>query len=122
MATTIVHYSPAQNITVKAQTPVKAGTFVQIAATLDGRNPVVKTAAAKSRAFGVPATDAAKDAHVMIYRSGHIVDVASTGSITAGSPVAVGANGKAAQAGEADPVVGVAVSTAASDVVTVALA
>lgn len=79
MATTSIHYTPAQNPTVKAQADIKAGTFVQIAAGIDGRNPVVKPGTAGAVAFGVPAQDTAKDHHVMVYRAGHIVDVAEIG-------------------------------------------
>lgn len=118
---TFVHYSPAQNPTVKAQADLKAGTFVQIAGDIDGRNPVVKPAAANANVFGVPATDVAKDGHVMVYRAGHIVEVESTGAIAAGDLVAAGASGKAVKAGESAPVVGTAVSAAVDNRVIVAL-
>lgn len=121
MATTTIHYTPAQNPTVKAQADIKAGTFVQIAAGIDGRNPVVKPGTAGAVAFGVPAQDTAKDHHVMVYRAGHIVDVAATGSIAAGDPVAVGANGSAVKAADSAAVAGIAVSAAVGNVVTVAL-
>lgn len=88
MATTIVHYTPAQNVTVKAASDLKAGTFDEIAGDVDGRNPVVKTATANATAFGVPAKDTKKGSHV-IYRSGHIVEVAAQGAIAEGSAVKV---------------------------------
>lgn len=118
---TFVHYSPAQNPTVKAQAEVKAGTFVEIAGDVDGRNPVVKPATAKAQVFGVPATDTKADDYVMVYRAGHIVELEASGSIAAGDAVASAASGKAAKADEGDPVVGVAVSAAAKNRVIVAL-
>ena len=121
MTTTTVHYTPAQNPTVKAQADIKAGTFVQIAANIDGRNPVVKPGTAGSVAFGVPAKDTAKDGYVMAYRAGHIVDVTASGAIAAGDLVAVGTNGSAVKAADSAAVAGQAVSAAANNVVTVAL-
>lgn len=118
---TVVHYSPAQNPTVKAQADLKAGTFVQIAGDIDGRNPVVKPASANAEVFGVPATDVAKDGYVMVYRAGHIVEVEASGAIAAGDLVAAAASGKAAKAGEAAPAVGIAVSAAVNNRVIVAL-
>lgn len=122
MATTMVHYQPAQNVTCKAQGSIAAGTFVEIAAPIDGRNPVVKTAAAGKPVFGVVAHDVKENDHVMVYRSGHILDVASTGSITAGDEIAAGANGKAAKATESTKVVGLALTASGkTNTVTVAL-
>lgn len=121
MATTFVHYTPAQNVTAKAAADVEAGTFVRIAGPVDGRNPVIEVAAAGDSVFGVPAHDCAAGEHVMVYRSGHIVDVKASGSITAGAPVAVGANGRAAALGETGVAVGLAVSASANGTVQVAL-
>lgn len=121
MATTTVHYTPAQNPTVKASGALEAGTFVTIAGDVDGRNPVVKTGTAGAVAFGVPAHDVADGGYVMVYRSGHIVEVQASGSITAGSQVAVGANGRAAALGETGVGAGVAVSASANGTVQVAL-
>lgn len=121
MAKTTVHYTPAQNVTAKVSAAVTAGQFVEIAANVDGRNPVVKPAGAGKPVFGVPAHDAKKDQHVMIYRAGHIVDVAATGAIAAGDLVAAGANGTAAKAADPATAVGVAVSAAAGGFVQVAL-
>lgn len=118
---TVVHYTPAQNPTVKAQAAIKAGTFVQVAGNIDGRNPVVKPAAAKAQVFGVPAVDTEQGEYVMVYRAGHIVEVEANGAIAAGDAVAAAASGKAAKAGETDPVVGIAVSAAANNRVIVAL-
>ncbi|GAB3946763.1 capsid cement protein [Corynebacterium tapiri] len=121
MAVTHVSYTPAQNVTVKAQGALSASTFVTISADVSGRNPVVKTAAAGNMAFGVPAHDVADGGHVMVYRSGHIVTVAATGSLTAGDIVAAGSNGKAVKLTEGTAPAGVAVSTAADGFVQVAL-
>ncbi|WP_257160399.1 capsid cement protein [Corynebacterium cystitidis] len=121
MATTIVHYTPAQNVTAKADSDLKAGTFVEIAGDVDGRNPVVKTATANATAFGVPAKDTKKGSHVMVYRSGHIVEVAAQGAIKEGSAVKVAASGKASTTGDG-PTAGIAVSAAEGGVVQVALA
>ncbi|CAB0685489.1 hypothetical protein FRC0104_02349 [Corynebacterium diphtheriae] len=122
MATTMVHYQPAQNVTCKAQGVLTAGTFVEIAETMDGRNPVVKTATAGKPVFGVVAHDVEAKGHVMVYRSGHILDVASTGSIAAGDEIAAGANGKATKAIESAKPVGIALTASSrANIVTVAL-
>ena len=118
---TVVHYSPAQNPTVKAHADVKAGSFVEIAADIDGRNPVVKPAVAGANVFGVPAQDTSRGGYVMVYRAGHIVEVEATGAINAGDPIAAGANGKAVKATDSAVVVAVAVSKAANARVIVAL-
>lgn len=121
MAKTIVHYTPAQNPTVKASGALVAGTFVAIAGNVDGRNPVAKTAAAGAVAFGVPAHDVADGGYVMVYRSGHIVEVAASGSVAAGDVVAVAASGKAIKGDGTAPAAGVAVSASANGTVQVAL-
>lgn len=121
MAATKVHYSPAQNVTAKAAGALSAGTFVSIAADVDGRNPVVKTSVVGDLAFGVPAHDVADAGHVMVYRAGHIVTVQASGTIAAGDQVAVAAGGKAAKLGLDGVPVGVAVSAAVDGVVQVAL-
>ena len=121
MASTFVHYTPAQNPTVKAAEAISAGSFVQVSANIDGRNPVVKAATAGSTPFGVVAHDVAKDGHVMVYRAGHIVDVAASGAIAAGDVIEAAAAGKAAKGAGTNPVIGLAVSAAANGTVTVAL-
>lgn len=121
MALTHVSYTPAQNVTVKAQGALSASTFVTISGDISGRNPLVKTAAAGNKAFGVPAHDVVDGGHVMVYRCGHIVTVKATGSLTAGDVVAVGANGKAVKLTESAIPAGVAVSTATDGFVQVAL-
>ena len=121
MATTSFHYSPAQNVTVKAQTDIEGGSFVEIADTLDGRNPVVKPATAGATVFGVVARDVKKNGYVMAYRAGHIVDVQATGSIAAGALVAAAKDGKATTAADSAQVAGVAVSAVVGGVVAVAL-
>lgn len=121
MAKTTVHYTPAQNVTVKASGALAGGTFIQIAANVDGRNPVAKTATAGALAFGVPAHDVDDGGHVMVYRAGHIVDVQASGAIAAGDAVQAAASGKAIKGDGTAPTVGVAVSAAADGFVQVAL-
>lgn len=122
MATTFVHYLPAQNVTCKAQADIKAGLFVEVAAGIDGRTPVVKPATAGAAAFGVIAHDVEKDGYAMVYRQGHILDVQATGSINPGDEVACGAGGKAAKASEsAKPVGQVLAKSVDGATVTVAL-
>lgn len=118
---TVVHYTPAQNPTVKAAADLTAGTFVEIAGDIDGRNPLVKPATAGAVVFGVAANDVVKDGHVMVYRAGHIVEVAANGAIAAGDAVSAAAAGKAAKAGETGAVAGQAVSKAVNNRVIVAL-
>lgn len=121
MASTIVHYTPAQNLTVKAAEAISAGSFVEISGKIDGRNPVVKPATAGSVPFGVVAHDVAKDAYAMVYRAGHIVDVVASGSIAVGDLVEAAASGKAVKSGGSAPVVGIAVAASAHGSVSVAL-
>ena len=121
MRTTFVHYTPAQNVTCKVAAAVEAGQLVEISAGVDGRNPVVKPAAAGKPAFGVAAHEQKKDGYVMVYRAGHILDIQATGSIAAGDLVACGASGKAVKAADSAAVIGQAVTAAAANFVTVAL-
>lgn len=120
MNATVVHYSPAQQVTCEVTSDIEAGKLVEIAATLKGRNPVVKPATAGAKAFGVVAHSATSGGVVTVYRSGHIVDLVATGSIAAGDEVACGAGGKVVKATESNPRVGLALSTGGATV-TVAL-
>lgn len=119
---TKVHYEPAQAVTGKTKADVKAGTFVSIAGNIEGRNPLIETSKAGDRPFGVVAHDCKAAEHVAVYRGGFVLELVATGSIAAGEPVAVGANGSAVKATEAAVVVGVAAATAASGTVIVSLA
>ena len=119
---TKVHYEPAQAVTGKTNADVKAGTFVSIAGNINGRNPLIATSKAGDRPFGVVAHDCKATEHVTVYRGGFILELVATGSVAAGDPVAVGANGSAVKAAEAAVVVGVAASAAANGTVIVSLA
>ncbi|MCQ9353530.1 DUF2190 family protein [Corynebacterium sp. 153RC1] len=79
---------------MKAAEAISAGSFVEISGKTDGLNPVVKPAPAGSAPFGIVAHNVAKDAHVMVYRAGHIVDDVASGSIAAGDLVKEVVSGK----------------------------
>ncbi|ALA67563.1 DUF2190 family protein [Corynebacterium lactis] len=119
MASTPMHFTPATNVTGKAQGAITQGTFVMIAADMDGRNPVVKTATADAVAFGVAAHDAKEGEYVTIYRLG-IYELAANGMITAGDKISTHSAGQAKRASEG-PVVGTALTKASGGTVTVAL-
>ncbi|OHQ78518.1 hypothetical protein HMPREF2708_10535 [Corynebacterium sp. HMSC073H12] len=119
MASTPMHFTPATNITGKAQGDIAQGTFVVIAADMEGRNPVVKAATADADAFGVAAHDAKDGEHFTIYRLG-IYELVASGAIAAGDKISTAAGGKAKKATDG-PVAGVAVTKAANGTVTVAL-
>ncbi|AKK04590.1 hypothetical protein CMUST_01205 [Corynebacterium mustelae] len=121
MEVTKVHYNPADQITVKAKKKLSAGTFVVAHSEgMSGRTPVVDVAGADAYPLGVVAHDCEAGDHVTIYRAGHVVDVLATGSIAAGAKVSTAASGKVSTASNG-PVVGIAVSAAASGKVTIAL-
>lgn len=122
MAIAKVHYNPAEAITAKCKADVKAGTFVEIAGPVAGRNPLVQPAKAEAQALGVAATDGTKDGHVTVLRIGHVVDVVAAAKVDAGDKISADADGKAKKTASG-PVLGVAISNAAKedDTVTVAL-
>lgn len=119
MVSTPMHFTPATNVTGKAHDAISQGTFVEVAAAMDGRNPVVKAATADATAFGVAAHDAKKGDYVTIYRLG-VYDMVATGAIAVGDKISTAAGGKAKKA-EAGPVVGIALTAATGSTVTVAL-
>lgn len=89
-------------------------TSVNLPSTYDGGNIQVATCAAKKRAEGVFAYDAAEAVTVPIKRgSGKVLPVVAGGAITAGEEVEVGAEGKAVKLASGIAV-GKAYTTAAS--------
>lgn len=119
---TKVHYNPAAQVTAKAKSAIKAGTFVKIGGEMSGRNPLVEPATADATVLGVAAHDAAADSYVTVYRAGHILEVTSGAAIAAGDQLSAAAAGKAIKA-VAGPVVAIALdkATAADQSITIAL-
>ncbi|QGU03106.1 hypothetical protein CKALI_11310 [Corynebacterium kalinowskii] len=121
MNITKVHYNPADQVTIKAAADLVAGQFVVITGEMDGRNPVAGVADAGVVPFGVAAHDCPAGEHVMVYRSGHIVDVTASAAINAGANVSTASGGKAVTAATG-PVAGIALTKGtAGNPVTVAL-
>lgn len=105
-------FNPGTDITVVATTTVVGKTFAAISGPRSQNMLSVTTAKPGTPAVGVFKYDAAADNMVGIARgSSRIVTVTADGPITAGSPVEVGAGGKAKTA-DAGTVVGYAVDTA----------
>ncbi|MDO4928957.1 MAG: DUF2190 family protein [Corynebacterium sp.] len=119
MASTPIEYTPAFNVTVKANEALAAGTLVAISGEAVDRCPVVAKAAAGKPVFGVVAQDAAKDAFVTVYRAG-VYEILAENGVTAGDAVEVAA-GKAKKSAGTNPVIGIAVSKTAAGRALVAL-
>lgn len=127
-----VLFDEADEVTCKTTGAVTAGHFVAVSADMEaqpalvvatplvgGNNIKVAHCAAGARAFGVALTDIASGDPGTIKRTG-IVQVVSSGTITAGAEVEVTTAG-VALAFSSGIKVGLAVSTAAGNLVYVAL-
>ena len=91
-------FRPGADITCLTTGAVTGCTFVDISATRDTTEGLIKvaTATAAGLSFGVAAYDAASGARVPVVRGkGSIVPVLCGGAITAGAEVEVGSGGKA---------------------------
>jgi hypothetical protein len=108
-------YDPGQDITCVVTAPVTQRTFVAISPDRDAHsgNVSVAPATAGSRAFGVAAWSTPAATHVRVSRGG-VLKVTAGGNITAGDPIAVGANGTAVTAAGSAVVVGQAIASALS--------
>jgi hypothetical protein len=111
--TTPYVYAPGQDITCVVTAPVTNRTFVTVSADRDANsgNVSVAPAAAGSRPFGVAAWNSAAATLVRVSRGG-VLKVTAGGNITAGDPIAVGANGTAVTAAGSAVVVGQAIASA----------
>ena len=106
-------FNPGTDLTVVATTAVVGKTFAAISGPRSQNMLSVTTAKPGAPAAGVFKYDADADDMVGIARgSSRIVTVTADGPITAGSPVEVGAGGKAKTA-DTGSIVGWAVDTAA---------
>ena len=106
-------FNPGSDLTVIATTAVVGKTFAAISGPRSNNMLSVTTAEAGAPTIGVIKYDAAADEMVGIARgSSRIVTVTADGPIAAGSPVEVGAGGKAKTA-DTGSIVGWAVDTAA---------
>jgi hypothetical protein len=114
-------YFPADRLPCTTSAAVTKGQLLAVS----GVNTVAPTSAGTGAWVGVAATDAASGAQVMVYTEGvHIL--AASGAITAGATVIGAAAGAVADQGtpsaaNAVQVIGVALNTAASNLVTVLL-
>ncbi|WNO25829.1 capsid decoration protein [Arthrobacter phage Altadena] len=91
-------FSDSSAITCKAKGALTGKTFVKLAAGSTDQEPVVETAGAGDRPYGVAAWDVADGEHVTIVRRG-VVTVTSGAALTVPAAIAVGANGKAVVVG-----------------------
>lgn len=119
MNTTRVHYAPGADIPCKAAGALKAGTFVKVSKTIEGRNPVVAPATAGSTPLGVVAHDAAEGDIVTVHTGG-VIEINGAG-IAAGDLVAAGTSGAAAKASDSAAAVGIALTGVADGAVVVKL-
>lgn len=105
---------PGQALVATASAAITAGQIVEVS----GNDTVAPAGAASAKWLGVAAFDAKAGDRVTVHAGGTQAPIAA-GSVTAGALVAVAADGKVATATEAvedtpaDPVVGVALTSAA---------
>ena len=119
MAIYAPNYFPADSLTFTAGATITAGQLVYISAA----NTVSPTSAATAAWVGVAAHDAASGALVAVYTEG-VHTLAASGAIAAGATVIPAASGAVADqstpsAANDIQVVGIALSAAASSLVTV---
>lgn len=101
MGNVIHHHRPAKDITCRADSAIVAGTFVVLAgAEVDGL-PLVRTAGAGARPYGVAISDQARGENVLVTRGGTLPILAG-GSITAGDDLSSDASGRAVRATAVD--------------------
>lgn len=114
------NYFPAERLTFTAGAAITGGQLVYISAA----NTVSPTSAATGAWVGVAAHDAANTALVAVYAVG-VHTLAASGAIAAGANVIAAAAGAvatiASDASDGQNIVGVALSAAASNLVTVLL-
>lgn len=96
-------FSDSSAITAKASGAIVGKTFVKLVAGSKDQEPLVATAGAGDRPYGVAAWDAASGEHLTIVRKG-VVTVTAGAALTVPTAVAVGANGKAVVVGAAPAV------------------
>lgn len=97
------YFSDSSAITCKAKGALTGKTFVKLAAGSTAQAPVVETAGAGDRPYGVAAWDVADGESVTIVRRG-VVSVTAGAALTVPAAVAVGANGRAVVVGAAPAV------------------
>ncbi|UTN92924.1 scaffolding protein [Gordonia phage Finkle] len=107
-------FLPGQAVTHHAKAAVTGGQLVSITG-----NREVSPAAAKSRAYGVAAFDAAIGDPVTVHTGG-VHKVTASGAIAAGDQVEAAANGAAAKLTDGAPI-GIALEAAASGSVLIDL-
>lgn len=113
MAEYLPTYKPGQAVTLKASAAITGGQLVAIS----GSGTVAPAAAGATAWLGVAAFDAAANDNVTVYCGG-VQNIAASANITAGAVVSAAAGGKVATAGAtpaAAEVVGIALTTAATD-------
>lgn len=99
-------FSSSDAVTATASAPIKGKTFVKLVAGSKEQVPMIATAGAGDRVYGVAGWDVAKDESVTVFRTG-ILSVTAGASLTVPSAITVGANGKAVAAnGTTDAVLG----------------
>lgn len=100
------YLEPGDNYTgVVVTAPIIGKTFVAIGAAGLGNHPNLKTAAVGATADGVAFCDAAIGTDLYVCAAG-VISVTALGAIPGGSPIAVGAGGKAVVAAGAAVIVG----------------
>jgi hypothetical protein len=97
------YFSDSSAITCKASGAITGKTFVKLVAGSKDQAPVVATAGAGDRPYGVAAWDAASGESFTVVRKG-VVSVTAGAALTVPTAVAVGANGKAVVVGAAPAV------------------
>lgn len=117
---TRIMYKPGQDITGHAATVITAGHLVTCKTARTNGNITVTHTVAGDHPLGVAGHDTAAGKLAHIYRGG-IAAIATTGTITAGTPVTTAADGTIAAADTGELVVGLAVDTTTDGATLVAL-
>lgn len=111
MAAYLPIYKPGQAITLKASAAITGRQVVAVS----GSGTVAPAGANSTAVVGVAAFDVATNDNVTIYAGG-VQECTAASAVTAGDLIAAAAGGKVAKAATADrTVIGVALTTAATD-------
>ncbi|MEU3452168.1 capsid cement protein [Micromonospora sp. NPDC006766] len=103
-------FLPGKAITMTASAAVTGGQAVEVT----GNMQVGPGAAASAKIIGHAGYDAPSGGEVTVYGRGTVHEAPASGTITAGASVVAAATGKVAAAAGSEPVLGVALTAAAS--------
>jgi len=97
MGNIVHHHHPAKDITCRCDSDVVAGTFVVVSGEETDGLPLVRTAGAGARPYGVAVSDRSRGENVLVTRGG-MVPLLAGGSISAGDQLSSDSSGRAVRA------------------------